>query len=85
MIIPSEYTEPLSDPVHGIKSGEKDFFYRFRDEISGDAVVFYSLILKFPGVSHREIDFLLINHYGVFIIELKNSQYRIEKGKWEFF
>ena len=85
MIYPSEYTNPLDDPNYGIKSREDEFFYRFKNEIPEPSVVFYNVILKLAGVGLREIDFLLVSLFGIFIIELKNVKYKYENNKWQFY
>ena len=76
MIYPTEFTNPLDDPYYGKTSREEEFYYRFRDEIKTPGIVFYNLILKLPGVNHREIDFLYICTSGIFVIELKNVEFR---------
>ena len=82
MIYPSEFTNPREDDSHGKASREEEFYYRFRDEIKSPGVVFYNLILKLPGVNHREIDFLYICPSGIFTIELKNAEYRNNESTW---
>ena len=85
MIYPSEFTNPREDDSHGKASREEEFYYRFRDEIKSPGVVFYNLILKLPGVNHREIDFLYICPSGIFTIELKNAVYRNNESTWEYY
>jgi len=85
MIYPSEFTNPREDDSHGKASREEEFYYRFRDEIKSPGVVFYNLILKLPGVNHREIDFLYISPSGIFTIELKNAEYRNNESTWEYY
>ena len=85
MIYPSEFTNPREDDSHGKASREEEFYYRFRDEIKSPGVVFYNLILKLPGVNHREIDFLYICPSGIFTIELKNAEYRNNESTWEYY
>lgn len=33
----------------------------------------------------REIDFVVVNPYGIVTIELKNGRWKINRGKWEFY
>jgi len=85
MIYPTEFTNPLDDPYYGKTSREEEFYYRFRDEIQTPGIVFYNLILKLPGVNHREIDFLYICTSGIFVIELKNVEFRNKENAWEYY
>jgi DNA polymerase III delta prime subunit len=85
MIYPTEFTNPLDDPYYGKTSREEEFYYRFRDEIKTPGIVFYNLILKLPGVNHREIDFLYICPSGIFVIELKNVEFRNKENAWEYY
>jgi len=85
MIYPSEFTNPLNDPTYGKASREEEFYNRFKNEIKSPGIVFYNLILKLPGVDHREIDFLYICPTGIYIIELKNVEFRKKENTWEFY
>ena len=84
MIYPSEYINPSDDPNFGTKSAEETFYNRLKEELAGTGnIVFYNLILNLAGVEHREIDFLVINPSGVFILELKNGRWKVEANTWK--
>lgn len=63
-------------------SREKEFYIRFRRELPKDWDMFYSFKFFNPGVPIREIDYIVVSPYGVFLIELKNAKFKFMDGKW---
>ncbi len=80
MIYPKQFPATTSDI-----SSEHHFYRRFSREINPDENVYYSLTLITPDVPMREIDFVVVNEYGIVTIELKNGRWKVNRGKWEFY
>jgi len=63
-------------------SKEKEFYVRFRRELPEDWDMFYSFKFLMPGVPIREVDYIILSPYGVFLIELKNAKFKFQSGSW---
>ncbi|MCB1179458.1 MAG: NERD domain-containing protein/DEAD/DEAH box helicase, partial [Leptospiraceae bacterium] len=63
-------------------SKEKEFYIRFKRELPSDWDMFYSLKFKMPGVAVREIDYVILSPFGVFLIELKNARFKFYDSTW---
>lgn len=63
-------------------SREKEFYIRFRRELPQDWDMFYSFKFLMPGVPIREIDYIVISPYGVFLVELKNAKFKFMESNW---
>jgi hypothetical protein len=80
MIYPKQFPATINDI-----SSEHHYYRRFMREINPDENVYYSLTLITPDVPMREIDFVVLNRYGIVTIELKNGRWKVNRGKWEFY
>gem|GEM_PF-3112988 len=80
MIYPKQFPAVTNDI-----SSEHHFYRRFAREMDSNQNVYYSLTLITPDVPMREIDFVVVNPYGIVTIELKNGRWKVNRGKWEFY
>jgi hypothetical protein len=82
MITPTEFKSLID-----FDNGEKevyDFLYKL---YTGDknTHVYHNLVINFPGVDHRELDFLVIGPFGVILLEVKAGNFRVNGNYLEKF
>lgn len=80
MIYPQTFPATTNDI-----SSEHHFYRRFQREMNETNNIYYSLTLITPDVPMREIDFVIVNCFGIVTIELKNGRWRVNRGKWDFY
>jgi superfamily I DNA and RNA helicase len=78
MITPSEFKTDLT-----FDNREEEVYNFLKKKFADDKQVhvYHSLVINFPGVDHREIDFLVIGPFGLVILEIKNMNLRVN-GKF---
>ncbi len=76
------YPEQFPENQKFDNSKEKEFYIRFRRELPKHWDMFYSYKFFMPGVPIREVDYIVVCPYGVFVIELKNAKFKFQDGQW---
>jgi hypothetical protein len=66
-------------------SKEKEFYFRFQNELPEDWDIYYSFKFYNPGIPIRELDYIIVCPLGIYIIELKNARFRYENNIWQIY
>lgn len=81
MIFPEKFPENQKFD----NSREREFYFRFQNELPDDWDIYYSFKFFNPGLPIRELDYIIVSPIGLFIVELKNARFRIESDIWQIY
>ena len=81
MITPTKYY--AKDNNYDIREKEVYDFLQLEYGNKDSILIYHNLVIDFPGVDHREIDFCILSPFGLIAIEVKAGNYRIVDGKFE--
>lgn len=81
MIFPEKFPENQKFD----NSREKEFYFRFLNELPEDWDIYYSFKFFNPGLPIRELDYIIVSPIGIFIVELKNARFRVSDGIWQIY